>query len=363
MADATWTADEADVLDDAEAAIADYRVAMRRLLDASQPQAAAEIAAGLTQFWISRFLGWEGQRWLAECLAFEMDDETRLEVVAAASGVAFFVGRYDESAALSEEVLELAERRGDRRLQAQALYGIGRVDVHRRPAAGIARIERAIAIYEEVGDHIAAAECRVAIGIQAAYAGDRALADATLAEATTFLEASDYPRIASVGHRYLSLAAWHDDDEPAARAYLERAIALADRASDRRVRSGALAQRGLLEAKWGDMAVAANALIESITLTAGQHGIYFALSAFGALPLLIRGADWSMASRLLAHFDQVHRDYGWIPLDQRNAATAGYRAQVAAGLASSGERPDPSPVRTSAMAEALLERLRGIARA
>jgi len=360
---AGWSAAEAGALDAVEDGIGDFRAAMRHLLDTGRPGDAAGIAASLTQFWVSRFLGWEGERWLAECLAYDIDDDSRIDILAAASGVSFFVGRYDESVRLSQQVLDLAIARADRSLEARALYGIGRVELHRHPPDGYALIERAITRYEEVGDRVAAAECRVAIGIQAAYAGDRRRADAILGDATALLEAEDYPRIASVGHRYLSLAAWHDEDETGARHHLDRAMRLAAQANDRRVRSGVLSQRALVEAKWGEIQVAASALTEALGLVAGQNGIYFSLTAFAALPLLIQCEDWTLAARLLAHFDQVHRDFGWILLDERNASAPGYRAQVAAGLAATGLEPDLTWIPTPAMAGLLVERLSVIAEA
>ncbi len=358
---AAFTSTEATALNEVEASIADYRIAMRHLLDTDRAGQAAEIAAGLAQFWISRFLASEGQRWLRECLSFASDDASRIDILAAASGMAFFVGHYDESAAMSAEVRDLAIRLGDRRREARGLYGMGRVQIHRRPSEGVALINQAISKYEAAGDRVNAAECRVVIGMQAAYAADRDLAEAILIGATAFLEAEDYPRIASVGHRHLSLAAWHDDDEAAAREHLDRALILAERANDRRVRSGALAQRGLVEAKWGEPAEAARAIVAALDLTARQHAIYFVLNAFGALPLLIDREAWQMAAQLLDQFDRVHREYGWIPLDDRNAATPGYRARIAAGLAATGDQPELSSVSTTVFAGQLVEELRLIA--
>jgi hypothetical protein len=67
-----------------------------------------------------------------------------------------------------------------------------------------------------------------------------------------------------------------------------------------------------------------------------------------------------MAGQLLAHFDQVHRKVGWIPLDERNAAAPAYRRRIADGIAASGSRPDPTPVPTPVMAARLLETLEAI---
>ncbi|MGI8657424.1 MAG: BTAD domain-containing putative transcriptional regulator [Candidatus Limnocylindria bacterium] len=357
VAEASWTHAEAEMLDEVDISIADYRAAMRHLLDRGRPHLAAEIAAGLVQFWISRFLAREGERWLDECLASDMDDRLRLAVLAAASGVAFFTGRYDESEAFCDEVLEIATRLGDRRLEAQALYGKGRVQIHRRPAEGRALTEEAIAIYEAIGDRVTAAECRVAIGIQAAYAADRAAAEAILGDATALLEAGGYPKIAAVGHRHLSLAAWHDGDEAAARRHLAAALSLAERANDRRVLSGVLAQQGMVEGRWGDSAVAADALVQALNLVSGQHEIYFSLVAFGALEILVARGEWSMAAQLLAHFDRVHATHGWIPLDQRNAAARGYRRRIDEALSGTGEHRDLAPMSTAAMAARLIEAL------
>lgn len=363
VAEASWTQAEAAMLDEVEVSIADYRAAMRHLLDRGRPHLAAEIAAGLVQFWISRFLAQEGEGWLDECLAADMDDRLRLAVLAAASGVAFFTGRYDESEARCDEVLEIATRLGDRRLEAQGLYGKGRVQIHRRPEEGRALTEAAIAVYEAIGDHVTAAECRVAIGIQAAYAADRVAAEAILGDATALLEAGGYPKIAAVGHRHLSMAAWHDGDEAAARRHLAAALSLAQRANDRRVRSGVLAQQGMVEGRWGDPAVAADALVQALNLVSGQHDIYFSLVAFGALELLVARGEWSMAAQLIAHFDRVHAAYGWIPLDRRNAAAPAYRRRIDEALAQTGDHPDLAPMSTTAMAARLIETLQTMVRA
>jgi hypothetical protein len=360
VARASWTDAEPALLDEVDISIADYRAAMRHLLDRGRPYLAAEIAAGLVQFWISRFLSREGERWLDECLASPMEDSRRLPVLAAASGVAFFSGRYDESEALSAEVLEIATRVGDLRLQAQARYGIGRVRIHRRPDEGRAIAEEAVAIYEAIGDRVTAAECRVAIGIQAAYGGDRANAEEILGEATARREAGGDPKIAAVGHRHLAMAAWHDGDEPVARRHLTAALALAQKANDRRVLSGVLAQQGMVEGRWGDPAVAARALVRALKLVAGQHDIYFSLVAFGSLELLVARGEWSMAAQLLAHFDRIHAEYGWIPLDRRNAAAPAYRRRISTALARSVTQPDLAAMPTPLIAARLIETLAAI---
>ncbi len=362
VAAAEWSSHEVSALDGVAASIADFRAAMRHLLDTRRAFDAAEIAAALTQFWIGRFLAWEGHRWLEECLAHELGAESRLRTLGAASGVAFFIGKYDESAALSEKALELARQREDRQAEARALYGIGRVDIHRRPARGRRLVRGAIAIFEETGDRVAAAECRIAIGIQEAHAGESVAAESILRPATATLESEGYPRMASVGHRYLSLSAWHRDDEPSARRELAAALALAHEAHDRRILSGALTQKGMVEARYGDASEAASAIADGLDLIAGQQGMYFALTAYGAIELLVRLEEWTLAAQVLAHMDAMHEEHGWIPLDARNAGARAYRTLVADGLTGIGVVPDLARVSTSVMSDRLLTRLRAVDR-
>lgn len=361
IASAEWSAAERQALDEAEETIADLRQAMRHLLDTGRSDAATELAASLAQFWISRFQAWEGHRWLAECLAHDQPPQTRLKALGAASALAFFIGDYNESAAQAEQALELAIELDNRQARARALYGIGRVLIHRDPPRGSSYVERAIADFEALGDDVAAAECRVALGIQAAHRGDRASADALLMPATALLEAEQYPRIAAVGHRHLSLAAWHDGHEAAARHHADLAVACGTEAHDSRVLAGALASKAMAEARWGDQSRAATIFVQSLRLTAGQHEIYFVLTAIGALEILIRSGAWDHAARLLAHFEHIHHACGWISIDQRYAQVAGYRARIDAGLARHGIQPNLSPVPTDVMADELVRTLGGIA--
>ncbi|MGI8658031.1 MAG: hypothetical protein ACR2K4_04575, partial [Candidatus Limnocylindria bacterium] len=141
------------------------------------------------------------------------------------------------------------------------------------------------------------------------------------------------------------------------------ALSLAERANDRRVLSGVLAQQGMVEGRWGDSALAADALVQALNLVSGQHEIYFSLVAFGALEILVARGEWSMAAQLLAHFDRVHAAHGWIPLDQRNAAARGYRRRIDEAMARTGDHPDLAPMSTAAMAARLIETLQVVVRA
>jgi hypothetical protein len=62
-----------------------------------------------------------------------------------------------------------------------------------------------------------------------------------------------------------------------------------------------------------------------------------------------------MAAQLLTHFDRIHAEYGWIPLDRRNAAAPAYRRSISDALARSAEQPDLAPIPTPLIAARLIE--------
>ncbi len=353
--------EEAERLLEADESVADFRIALRHLLDGGHPDEALDMAAGLARYWIARYQIWEGYRWLVECLTHEMDDEQRLRGSAAAGSVAFFAERYDESAAWYEECRQIAARTGDLRREAEALYGLGRVEVHRRPQEGRSLLNDAIGAFQRVGLDVLAAECRLVLGIEDALGGRSSVARETLTRALDVLEDAGYPKLVSVAHRNLSLAAWYEDDEREARIHLATAESYAQRSGDRRVMAGTLVQRAMVEGKWGDPYLAATAIVEAMAPLTEDHSVGFCLIAFGAMPLLVSWQEWSMAARLLNHFDLVYAEHGWIPLDQRVAVAAEYRSRVSAGVMSMAPDPDPTPVSTVVMAKELTATLTRIA--
>ncbi len=344
-----------------EETIADFRIAVRHLLDIGKPDLASEVVVGLLPFWVGRYQGWEGQRWLSECLASELDEEHRAKALEAAGAVAFFIGDYERSVNLYQQLQKVAEARNHRRLEGLALYGLGRAELARRPSEGADLMSRAMLAFREVGDLVQVAECMLQIGIEEAQRADTSAARANLTEAARMFEQPDGPRAVSI-QRHLSMVAWHDADEARARSCADRAVTLARHTDDRRVLTGALIQKALVEGRWGKPQRAAEVSLEALSLVSGQRGVYFAQAAFGALPTLIAQRDWSLAARLLRHVEQVYREHGWAPLESRSAAARDFRSQIEAGLGESGEEPDYEPVTSSDLFEELSDKLEHIAR-
>lgn len=353
--------EEAAFLAEVDEDLVDLRATMRHLLDVGRPEAVATIAMSLSRYWFTRYLGTEAQRWLTEALAGDMDPDIRLGALSAAGWAAYGTAAYDQAESHYEECLRLATSTGDRHREAEALYGLARIHLPRRTRDGEALLREALAIFDEVGAELHAADCRLWLGLRAANAGQTEAAVPWLSESIGVLESLGHLGNVSVGHRYLSLAAWYDGDEAAARRQVDRAESVARAADDKRALGGALIQRGLVEGRWGDPAVAAHAIINALAPIPDNNDIDYCLISFGAFPALIRTARWQTAARLLAHLDRMYDDYGWTPLDDRLPMTAEFRTAITENLVRSRLTVDETPVSSAAMAAELVDELAAIA--
>jgi tetratricopeptide (TPR) repeat protein len=164
----------------------------------------------------------------------------------------YSVASYALAEVYYEEALELALTEPDPLAQAQATYGLARIHLPRRFRDGEALLHQALDLFEQTGTALEASECRLWPGLRAANRGDSEEARQWLKAAITELDRLGYRRLVSVGHRYLSLAAWCDDNEEMARFHLEEAESHARSADDKRAIGGAAIQCAMVEGRWGD---------------------------------------------------------------------------------------------------------------
>lgn len=338
--------------------IADFRAAMRHLFDSHRPSHMTEVATALSRYWFARYQGREAHRWLDEALRAELTDSARLSTLAATAWAAYSTASYAVAEDRYEECLDLARSSGDRRWEGEALYGLARIHLTRRYRDGESLLHDALFCFDEIGAEPQAAECRLLIGLKAANAGETSTARRWLEKAVENLDRCGYKMLVSVGHRYLSLAAWYADDEEDARRHLEIAERVARATDDQRAIGGALIQRGLVEGRWGDRGVAAAAIIGAIKPIPPNSDIDYCLVFFGAFPALIADRRWVMAARLFDHLDRIYDQYGWIPIDDRLPAAAEFRAAIREGLESSNSGHDAVPVSSAEMAAELIETLK-----
>ena len=348
---------EAQAVIDTE--LADHRAAMRWLLDAEDHESVAALATALTGFWFARYLGSEAIRWLDDALAGSMSDTVRIRALWTAGWAAYSKADYAGATVRYEECRALAAAIGDRGAEGRALFGLGRIELPRNPLRGHRHMRSALdALSAQPSTVRERGECLVALGITAAMGGQVDEAKSHLGDARGIMEQCGSLRSLAIVHRYLSLAAWYADDADAARHHLELAERLARRSDDRPAIGGALIQRALVEARWGELADAARAMLEAISQLPPRNEIDHCLVFIGAFPVLIEAGHHEMAARLFRHVDRVYGEHGWVPADRRMPAIATFRAAVA-------DRPSPGhweAVPSAEMAKILRPLLEVVAR-
>lgn len=334
--------------------IGDFRQAMRYLLACGRHREMAEIAIALQRYWFARYLGWEAQRWLAEALAGDLGDK-RVATLLSAGWASYTVASYVLSEAYYEEALELVRNDADLVAQARAIYGLARIHLPRRFRDGEALLHRALDLFQKTSTPLEASECRLWLGLRAANRGDSEEARQWLKAAITELDGLGYRGLISVGHRYLSLAAWHEGNESGARSHLADAERHARATDDKRAIGGAAIQRAMVEGRWGNPAEAAAAMLQALEPLPPRADIDHCLVMFGAFPALLRFDRLATAGRLLGHLDRIFAAYGWTTLEERIPWVTDIRSRLgAAGVDTSAPKTQSAEI-AKEVVEVLLE--------
>ena len=322
--------DPADAQAVIDGELADHRAAMRWMLDSGDHEGVALLATALTGFWFARYLGSEAIRWLDDALTGSMRDTVRVGALWTAGWAAYSKADYATATVRYEQCRSLAETIGDRAAEGRALFGLGRIELPRRPELGRRHMRDALAaLAGHPGTLREQGDCLVALGITAAMGGRVDEARSYLGDARSIMEECGSLRSLSIVHRYLSLAAWYDSDPDAARHHLELAERLARRSDDRPAIGGSLIQRALVDSRWGEPARAAAAMLEAIGQLPPRNEIDHCLVFVGVLPVLIGAGHHAEAARLFDHIDRVYAEHGWVPIDIRMPAAADFRSIVA----------------------------------
>ena len=176
------------------------RAAMSWAVDTGSAETALRLGSAMWRFWQMRGYLAEGLERLELALALEHGrehPERRAEALAAAAGVAYWLGDSDRSRAAYEEEIQARRALGDRRGLAEALYGISftwsiiALQTPESAHQAVAYVNEALDIFRDLGDEAGIGRCEWALGNVSWGMGKTTEAFGHLAAALEIFEASD----------------------------------------------------------------------------------------------------------------------------------------------------------------------------
>jgi predicted ATPase/class 3 adenylate cyclase len=207
---------------------ANLRGAMRWAIDAGDVETALRFVGALWRYWqLDGHLA-EGADLAAETLGMpgaQAPTAARLAGVTGAGGIAYWQGRSDEAMGWYDEQVNLAKRLGDRAAEADGMYNAmyGRF-AHRDIEGARAHLERARALYSELGDERGFARTEWTRGTITMNTGQVAEARSIFVEALRQSQANDDPWYEALALGSLSWCGFFEDDLPAAIEYFVRSL-------------------------------------------------------------------------------------------------------------------------------------------
>jgi non-specific serine/threonine protein kinase len=245
---------------------------------------ALDMAASLSNFWLSRGYLQEGWGALSELLGSKADIPTSVTARAqlGAGTLIYNLGDLDAADALLRSALVLGSQLGDRRITGEAHSGLGAVAGSlRRWDECEEEMRRAIDDYQALDDAWGKARALMNLGVTASYTGDIARARAVSNEALiTFRRLGDNSWAAKAANN-LGKIIHEDGDSAAAIPLVKEAVELSRGLGDRLELSIFLSTLGEIQFDQGDLGAAAITFAESL-----NH-------AYAA------GSDWDCACKLI----------------------------------------------------------------
>ncbi len=300
---------------------------MAGALDAGSPDVAADIAAGLTEYWFARFLSSEGSDWLDGAERAATGEPSALH--SWASGFLSYLDDDGETARIHfARSLETAGESGDEALRSRALFGLGRVQLFEADSVeGVDRIEEAILICSDDPATVRLrAEAHLLLGMRATRLG--AEHDVHLETAARILADLHDPSLASSLARYQSLAAWNRGEFTSAVELARASVSAARAASDAPKLCGALSQLSLAHCRNGDNVKAAAALLEGFDIVKDGNLADAAQVLSGGIGLLISTGHPIEAAGALAMLDEQYERHGVGNADFDLAVTRHWRSEL-----------------------------------
>jgi len=166
------------------------RAALRWALESEAIEAGLQLAAALSYFWYRGGYLSEGSEWLERMLSINTGTESvRAKAILNAGDLAFVMGNYQQSMALSEQSLAMGRRIGDNRAIAGSLALIGRTSHwqgDRDRAATL--LHDGLILFRELGDEWNVAQILIYLGDLRLRQGDYDGANACLEDGLTLVK-------------------------------------------------------------------------------------------------------------------------------------------------------------------------------
>lgn len=232
-------------------------------LTEAESRGGLRFCTSLHRFWVTRGHFAEGWEWCRRILGKPGKVERSLErahALAAAGGMAWYIGDPRANQAWRKESLAIARELGDRRGIANALFGLGSLatawgDV----CAGRARHEEALDIMQDLGDQRGIAVSLHGLANVALWQSDYPAAQALLERSLTIARQVGDRRLIAFLLRGLGLVAFFREDLSTSWTLLEDCLAVARRLGDETEAAAALCSLGTVAHDRRDL-VAAHAL-------------------------------------------------------------------------------------------------------
>ncbi len=316
-----------ETTDAIDSAMPDLRQSLRWLIDNGRIGDAEVLAGALTPYWVARYLTWEADRWFTEILDTP-DFQPSLDTIWMSGWVAFNGNAYDAALELYEALKDRASQDGDPLYEGRALYGKARIDLPVDRSAGIETLTHALALFRATESTPDIGECLMALGFGYVWMGQSEQARPFLEEAYSVGESLNDFRLMAQCRRFQTLGAYFDDDEKTAMHHSAESREFAARAADTRVLGGARIQSALVEARWGDMSVAAGYVADALRLLPEAAEVDTALVFVGAIPVLVGSDKTELAAEAFGHIDAIASARNWQPIHTVNPSVAHFRSML-----------------------------------
>ncbi|HTU86025.1 MAG TPA: tetratricopeptide repeat protein [Solirubrobacteraceae bacterium] len=245
-----------------------FRAALETSL-AGNPETAGELAAPLWQFWYRRGYYHEARRWLEDAVAVtdRMSPAMRARVLTSAASFDHLHCEYALASDRLERALPLYEQLGDDAGAATVLQRLGSVAREQaRYAQAIELHKRSLALWRELGDQEGIADSLHFLGFASWLGADLERAQQFTAEALERYRAlGELQEVAAVTVNLGAIAHYQGDDQRAV-ALLDEALDLARRCESQEGIAWALHERGVVAAHVHDLTQATGLFLEALGL-------------------------------------------------------------------------------------------------